>query len=190
MKKLAAFLLLLLLVASARSQGPALLFKKKNKTIQQYWPGREIAFQHTDREWRKGVLKRVTSDSIFIQPVIVNYFLMGTDTIRYLTTGYALTEIYAFPKPGISIEYDDGRFQIRRSAGHVHFFWIKGGWLFRATGMGYIGLHLVNSIGASINPVSLAIAAGVTGVGFLLKAMYTPVLRIGKKYKLVYIGTT
>lgn len=190
MRILTAILLFLLLSSQSQAQVSVLALKKKNKTVRQYYPGTEIAFQLSKKEWRKGLIKKITRDSLFIQPVIVRYFLMGTDTLRYLTTGYAHSDIYAFPKPGISIEYNDGRFQIRRSAGHVHFYWIKGGWLFRTGGMGYIGLHLLNSIGATINPVSLAIGSGVVGLGFLLKALYTPVLRVGKKFKVVYIGTT
>lgn len=190
MRILTAMLFFFLISGQTQAQVSVLTLKKKNKTIRQYWPGTEIAFQLSNKEWRKGLIKKITPDSLFIQPVIVRYFLMGTDTLRYLTTGYAHSDIYAFPKPGISIEFNDGRYQIRRSAGHVHFFWIKGGWIFRAGGMGYIGLHLLNSIGATINPASLAIAGGVVGIGFLLKALYTPVIRIGKKYKVVYIGTT
>ncbi len=189
MRILTAILFFFLLSGQTQAQVSVLTLKKKNKTIRQYWPGTEIAFQLSNKEWRKGLIKKITNDSLFIQPVIVRYFLMGTDTLRYLTTGYAHSDIYAFPKPGISIEYNDGRFQIRRSAGHVHFYWIKGGWLFRTGGMGYIGLHLLNSIGATINPASLAIAGGVVGIGFLLKALYTPVIRLGKKYKLQYIST-
>lgn len=189
MRILTAILFFFLLSGQNQAQVSVLTLKKKNKTIRQYWPGTEIAFQLSNKEWRKGLIKKITNDSLFIQPVIVRYFLMGTDTLRYLTTGYAHSDIYAFPKPGISIEYNDGRFQIRRSAGHVHFYWIKGGWLFRTGGMGYIGLHLLNSIGATINPASLAIAGGVVGIGFLLKALYTPVIRLGKKYKLQYIST-
>ena len=190
MRILTAILFFFLLSGQTQAQVSVLTLKKKNKTIRQYWPGTEIAFQLSNKEWRKGLIKKITKDSLFIQPVIVRYFLMGTDTLRYLTTGYAHSDIYAFPKPGISIEYNDGRFQIRRSAGHVHFYWIKGGWLFRAGGMGYAGLHLINATAKGSGGVkagSFALAGGVVGLGFLLKALYTPVIKVGKKYKLVYI---
>ena len=49
------------------------------------------------------------------------------------------------------IDNVNGGFAINRSGGHVHFFWIKGGLLFKLGAGVYAGVRLGNTIGNEFN---------------------------------------
>jgi len=162
-----------------------LQFKKGRKIISSYWEGTVIAFQLRDGEWKKGVIKKINEDSIYIQPSVVSYKLIGTDTFTFNTMGFSIAEIYAMPKRGILIDYKNGSFQISRSGGHVHWYWIKSGVLFRVGAAAYLGVVVANGLydkDYKITYKQLAYGAGVFGFGVLLKHLYKPTLKIGKKY--------
>lgn len=40
----------------------------------------------------------------------------------------------------------NGRFQITTSGGHVHWYWIKSGWIFRVGAGGYAVLDVANGL--------------------------------------------
>ena len=170
-------------------QRDILVFKKKNKEIYRYWKGSTIAFQGRDKQWQKGEITKIQNDSFYIRPMIVRYSLMGTDTFHYNVRGFALADVFAMPNKGILIDYKDGRFQISGSGGHVHFYWIKSGWIFRVGAAGYAGLHIANGLkqnnfSLSGSKTQLLTAAAVFLVGVLLHKNYKPYLRIGTKYHL------
>lgn len=124
--------------------------------------------------------------------MVVHYYLMGSDTFYYNIKSFALPDVYAMPNSGILIHYTNGRFQISRSAGHMHFYWIKSGWLFRTGAAGYAGLHIANgliqnNLSFRDSKTPLLIAAGVFLGGVLLHKKYKPYLRIGKKYRLTIL---
>ena len=171
------------------SQQNGLIFKKGSKAINRFWKGSTIAFQLEDKEWRKGEITRIANDSFYISAVIVQYHLLGSDTIHYPPNGYSIGDVYAMPKKGILIDYINGHFQISTEGGHVHWYWVKSGWIFRVIAAGYVGLVIINGLiqndfSLSENATQFGIAAGVFLFGFILKKTYTPVLRIGKKYHL------
>ena len=173
----------------AYCQQDFLVFKKKNKVITRYWKGATIAFQLRDKQWQKGEITKIQNDSFYIRPMVVRYSLMGTDTFHYSVRGFALTDVFAMPNKGILIDYVNGRFQISRSGGHVHFYWIKSGWIFRVGAAGYAGLNVVNGLlngdfSFSDNKIQLLAAAVVFLVGVLLHKNYKPFLRIGPKFRL------
>ena len=157
-----------------------------------YWAGKEIAFQTENNVWHKGKITRLTTDSFYIKPIRVLYHLMGTDTITFPIEGYRHTDIATIPKRGILISYKNGGFDIIRSAGHVHFFWIKGGLLFKLGAGMYAGVRLGNTIGNEFNwkkeKGPLLTAAGVYAFGVLLRKLYKPAYVIGKKYRYQYIN--
>ena len=166
-----------------------MLFKKKNITVQSFWVGSIIAFQLRDEQWQKGEITKIRNDSFFIRPVVVQYSLLTTDTFYYNVLGSSVSDVYAMPKRGVLIDYKDGEFQISRSGGHQHWYWIKSGWLFRVAGAGYAALIVANSLLDSDLSISdskpqLAVAAGVFMVGILLKKIYKLTIRTGKKYHL------
>jgi hypothetical protein len=171
------------------AQQNELIFEKGSKAQSRFWTGSTIAFQLGDKEWRKGEITRIAKDSFYISSVVIQYHLMGSDTIHYPPDGFSITDVYAMPKKGILIDYLDGRYKISTEGGHVHWYWIKSGWIFRVLAAGYVGLTIVNGLiqndfSFSDNITQFSIAAGVFLVGFILKKTYTPVLRIGKKYHL------
>lgn len=187
MTKLLLAASLLLYTTIAYSQQTTIVFKKGHQTIDQFWPGTFITFQLANKQWQKGELTKIGNDSFYIRPMIVHYHLMGADTVYFKVLGFALEDVYAMPKKGYLIAYKDDRFQISGAGGHVHFYWIKSGWLFRTGAAGYAALHVANGLikdDHSFNAGKLGIAAAIFGFGVFLKRAYKPVLRLRKKYRL------
>ena len=157
--------------------------------MEHFWKGSTIAFQLYNKEWQKGEITKISNDSFYIRPVVIKYHLMGADTFHYNILGFSIADVYALPKNGILIDYLNGHFQISRAGGHVHFYWIKSGWLFRVGAAGYTALNIINGLVRNDfsfyeNRTRLGIAAAIFLGGVLLHEMYTPVLRLGKKYRL------
>src|SRR5215831_344049 len=174
-------------LATGYSQSTFLVFKKRNKTIESFWKGSTIAFQLENKEWQKGEITNITNDSFYIRPVIVEYHLMGTDTLHYRVQGYAISNIYAMPKKEILIDFRNGHFEVSRTGGHVKFYWVKSGWIFRVGAAMFAALTLIN--GAIQNDLSIATykkqligSAAVFGFGVVLHKLWKPYLKIGKKY--------
>lgn len=181
--------LLLLIQYEAGAQENILLFKKHNKTISTLRQGAVLAFMTSDNAWHKGEITRLTKDSVFITPRISIYNMFGNSTITFRTEGFAIADIYAFPNTGILIDYKDNRFQVSRTGGHVHWYWVKSGWLFRVGAAGYTGLNTFNAIRnddftftkykAPLMTAGLIFTAGV-----ILHKMYKPYIRLKRKYHL------
>lgn len=189
MTKPTLIVIFLLSSSLANCQQDLLIFKKRNKVFYRYWEGSTIAFQLSDKEWQKGEITKIQNDSFYIRPRIIKYYMMGSDTFYYPIKGFAVTDVSALPNKGILIDYRNDRYQFIKSAGHVHFYWIKSGWLFRTLALGYAGLHVTNglinnNLSWKKSQTPLLIAAGVFIGGVLLKKNYQPALRIGKKYSL------
>jgi hypothetical protein len=189
MKKLTLISFLSYSFFNSYSQQVILLFKKKDITVQSFWVGSTIAFQLRDKQWQKGEITRIQNDSFFIQPTVVQYNFLTTDTFYYNIAAFSVSDVYAMPKRGVLIDYKDGQFQISRTGGHQHWYWIKSGWLFRVAGAGYAGLIVANSLidsdlSISDSKAQLTVAAGVFLVGVLLKKLYKLTIRTGKKYHL------
>lgn len=164
-----------------------IVFKKGRKEIKRYWEGMTIAFDMHRDDWRKGTITKITNDSVYIQPVIVRYSLMTTDTVRLGISGYRISDIRAMPNAGILIDYKNGLFHISRTGGHMHFYWVKSGWLFRILGGGYAGLEVINGLtkdNYTFKKSRLGYAAGVFGLGVLLKIHYKPYIKLGKRNRL------
>src|SRR5262245_17852024 len=140
MKKLTLILTLLFSFFINYSQQNILLFKKNNTILENFWVGSIIAFQTKDEQWQKGEITKIQSDSFFIRPGVVRYNLLNTDTFYFNVMGFSVSDIYAMPKRGVLIDYKGDGFEISRSGGHQHWYWIKSGWLFRVAGAGYAGL--------------------------------------------------
>lgn len=186
-------LLVLLLLAGflpciLQAQPKQLLLKKKQRIIRRYWMGEPMAFQLKNAEWRKGLLKRVTADSLFIQPEIVRYHTLGTDTFHFPVAGYAFSDVARIPKEAYLIDYIGGRFQISGKGGHVHWYWIKSGWLFRMGAAGYAGLYTINSLfkhDFSWKESGFEYAAAAFAFGYLLKKTYRTTYPMNGRFRLV-----
>lgn len=191
MNKLTLIVLLLLYSSLAYAQQNSLVFKKGVKTITRFWQGSFIAFQLKNRQWQKGELMRIQNDSFYIRPMVVRYNLLRNDTLRFRIVGFALRDVYALPKKGVLVDHKDGAFHISRSGGHVHWYWIKSGWVFRAGAAGYAALNTTNGLiknDFSVKDGKLAIAGGTFLFGVLLKYAYKPTLRIRGKYHLAQLN--
>jgi len=185
MGKCTIIIILLLGSKFSSAQQNLLEFKKGKKIISRFWVGAEISFLEKNGEWERGLIKKITSDSIYIQPSMVAYYLMGRDTFTFNTRGFLIADIFAMPKSGILIDYKDGRFQISRAGGHVHFYWIKSGYLFRLGAATYLGVALANGLIDKSNRITaneVAFSTAVFGLGVLLKCLYKPYWRIGRRY--------
>lgn len=186
--RLTAIVLLLSLCLPAFSQQNMLLFKRGNKTLERYFKGSFIAFQLRNERWVKGRMVDVSQDSVSINPEIVIYRTMGSDTFHLLTEKYAFADIYAVPKKGYLIDYNGRGWGYNGAGGHVHWYWVKSGWLFRTLGLGYMGLHMANGIiknEAVFKDGRLAVAAGLVGLGFWMKHRYKPYIKINRRYHFV-----
>jgi hypothetical protein len=187
MKKLTLISILLFSFFVNYSQPAILLFKKKKKTLESFWVGSIIAFQLKDKQWQKGEITKIQNDSFFIRPVVVQYNLLNTDTLYYNIAGFSVSDIYAMPKRGVLIDYKDGGFEVSRSGGHQHWYWIKSGWVFRVGAAGYAGLIVANSLidsdlSISDSKTQLGIAAAVFLGGVLLQKAYKLTVKVRKKY--------
>src|SRR6185436_6843415 len=178
MQNLTLTAIFILFFSSLYSQEDILVLKKGNKSIEKFWKGGFIAFQLENKTWEKGELMKITNDSFYIRPRVIKYGFMRTDTFYYPVKGFVRSDIYAMPKKGYLIDFVNGRFQISRTGGHVHFYWIKSGFIFRIAGAGFALLGLIN--GSLIN---IPIGAAVFAAGVLMKKMYKPTIRLKGKYR-------
>ena len=192
MLKLLLLAILSFSISKAYCQQNILAFKKRGGDVTRYWKGSTFAFQTIDKQWQKGEITKIQNDSLYIRPMVVRYYLMGSDTLYAKIKGFALTDIFAMPNKGILIDYINERFQISRSGGHVHFYWIQSGLLFRIGAAVYAGLHIANGLlnnnfSFSDSKTALLSAAAVFLGGVLLHKNYKPYLRLGRKYRLEII---
>ncbi len=192
MPKLTLIAILLFCCCSVHAQNDFFAFKKWNKVITIFSKDDYIAFQLKDHQWYAGYVKKVQHDSFYFMPVAIIYSFMHSDTLRYNIMRIALADVFSMPKEGIQIDFMNGRFDVRRSGGHVHWYWVKGGWLFRTGGAGYAMLNITNNLiqknapFAAKNIGTPGICAGLFAVGMLLKETYKPYLVLGRKYHLQY----
>lgn len=189
MIKLSLIAILVFSFSVTYCQNDILVFKKTKKDINRYGKGSTIAFQLRNKQWQKGEITKIQNDSFYIRPMVVRYSPMGSDTVHYSINGFALTDVFAMPNKGILIDYINGHFQISTSGGHVHWYWIKSGWIFRVGAAGYAGLNIANGLiknnfSFSNSKIHLFTAAAVYLGGVLLHKNYKPYLRIGRKYHL------
>jgi len=137
-----------------------------------------ISFQLNTKQWRKGQITGIHNDSFYIRPNMVTYSLYGTDTTYFPVEGYVIDDIYAMPKKGVLISYKNGSYQPSKTGGHVHWYWIKNGLIFRYMG----GAYAVLSI-ATGNVVGIGIGTAIFVGGFIMGKLYTPAVRIRKKIR-------
>lgn len=176
-------------INAVSAQNYNLILKKRNKTLNKFWEGSMIAFQLKDNTWQYGEIITIKRDSIFIKPLMIQYSFLHADTLPSFVIGSALKNMYAFPKPGVVVDYDNGHFRINRKSSRVQAYWIKSGWIFRVGALGYATLNIINGIAnndLSIenNGTQLAIAAAVLAAGIVLDKTYKPKYIVGRKYHL------
>jgi hypothetical protein len=189
MNKLTLILLLNLFFFDVTAQQDLLLFKKGNRTLALYTEDSYIAFQISNGQWFAGSITRIKNDSFYVRPLVIRYNMSGPDTAKLEPMPFVVGDLKAIPKPGVLVDYGgpDG-YRISMAGGHVHWFWIKSGWIFRVGGAGYAALSIINWVvqGTPAFPyIGVACGAGVFLFGELLKFLYKPYYLLGKRYHLV-----
>ncbi len=169
------------------AQNDFLVLKKKDRSVEYFWKDSYISFQLKDRQWVKGIITGIINDSFYLKKEIIQHYFMGPDTIHFSGYHYAINDVYAIPKKGVQIDYINGDFRINPSAGHIHWYWIKSGWIFRVGAAGYATLNIANGLinnNFSLSGSKLGTAAAVFLGGVILHKTYKLTLRMGKKYHL------
>lgn len=180
--KLLSVFLLLLCMKKTYAQTNILVFKEKNRNVKSWVHDNFIHFQYITTQWMDGKIKKITSDSIYINTFalrqIPNQFGFPTiDTSWFGLMGIHVSEIIGMP----GNRYRSGI--------------IGNGTLFQIGGSSYILVNILNSIiksdniFRSANITSIGIAAGIILIGKLQSLKYRPYIRIRKKYSMQIIST-
>lgn len=162
-------------------QSDFISFKKKGRTVTNYFKGTFIEFIHTNGSYVQGVINRINNDTLFmvfneVRMLPTYWGTVVPDTMARYDMRFHYKEIAAIPKPQKGFEY------------------VKDGTLLKIAGIGYGSLHAINALivrdqeDRSINPISMAVAGGLTLTGFGLKKMRKYTYPIGNKYTIDYIS--
>lgn len=161
----------------ANAQQGFVVLRKRNQTIQTFFPTSYIRLQLSNKQWIEGRIKRIKEDSLFIDQMairqVANYFGLPTvDTVRFGLFKIHLKEIYALPKTSDGLAF------------------LTNGTLLQIGSAGYMGLNIINGIGknepifSTDNGSRLGIAAGIFAIGTLLHRAHKDTYILGKKYQL------
>lgn len=161
----------------ANAQQGFVVLRKRNQTIQTFFPTSYIRLQLSNYQWIEGRIKLIKGDSLFIDQMaiqqVANYFGLPTvDTVRFGLFKIHLNEIYALPKTSEGLGF------------------LTNGTLLQIGSAGYMGLNVVNGIGknepifSTDNGTRLGIAAGIFAIGTLLHRAHKDTYILGKKYQL------
>jgi len=170
-----------------------MVLKKGNKTVQHFWKDSYITFQQKDGQWMHGIITKIENDSFYLTMEKITYSTMGSDTAHFSGFHYAFSDVYAMAKKAVKIDYIDGQFRINRAAGHLHWYWIKSGWLFRTAAIGYSALYVANGLidnNLSLSGGKLGVASAVFLAGVILHKVYKLTFRLGNKYHLKAVSTS
>lgn len=182
MKKM--FVLMMVTLAILEVSGQAsldmvVLRNKQNRTVKSYFTGIPITFADRTGQVVSGTIKRVSSDSIFIQQYDIRRVatMWGTqiqDTVGLYIMKFHPNEIVWIKKNRSSIEP------------------IRNGSVFMIGGLGYALLHTFNAayLGEPVLWSNLAIAGGAVAAGYVMKKLRSNRYTIGRKYTLNYINAT
>jgi len=167
-------------IYSLQAQSDFIVLKKKNTSIQTFFPGSFISCQVDNNDWVNGYIRKIQNDSIYIKPfhealTIDTWGLLHSDSIFLDVERINVNQITAMPKKDHSFEY------------------IKDGTILEIGAGGYMLLNIINTLSnkdplfGKNNINRLGIAAGVFTAGLVLHLLRRTYIKIGKKYKLNYI---
>ncbi|HEX5025030.1 MAG TPA: hypothetical protein VFV68_07145 [Agriterribacter sp.] len=164
---------------SFSQQSDFLSFRKKDRTIKNYFKGAPIEFVHINGSYVSGTIERIYKDTLYIKQYDVRmaptpWGTRTPDTIGHYDLRFYYKEIAAIPKPGRAFEF------------------VRNGTLFMIAGGGYAFLHTFNALiqKTKIDPVALAISGGVALLGFTMHKFRKYYYPVGKKYRIEYIEMT
>ncbi len=172
--------ILLLQAHSAYTQNDLLVLKKKDRTIQTWVSGSYLTFQFSSKQWIQSKIRWIRNDSLLIDMftlrlVAGNFGFPQWDTGRVGILKLHVKEIYAMPK--------------KNRSGII-----TNGALFQLGSGAFIFLNLANTLirndqlFSPVNAKRLGIAAGIFGLGTLLKATHKTAIVLGRRYRMETIG--
>jgi len=176
MKIILAFLLFSVSVSFAQT-GDFILLKKKNKTIQSFYPGSDIEFTSTRGTYVHALINRIYHDTLFLQEFLIRKLptTLGTyiiDTAGSYHYKYDYREIAAFGRK------EKTNFDVHGSGAAL-----LGGGVLLTLGSGVVYLADRDKFSA---PLLLA-AVGLGTIGYIMSHPKNKGIVIGKKYRLVYM---
>lgn len=176
MKSLFPLFLLFATGAIAQSSD-ILLLKKRNKTLQTFYAGSNITFTATNGAYRDARIERMKNDTLYLREYITQYLptTFGTyivDTIGSYSYRYHYNQVAVIGKE------ERKNFNLKGSGASLF-----GGGILLILGSGAV--YLFNRSKFSL-PLLLA-SAGLATIGYFLMKPGKSGIRIGKKYKLVYL---
>ncbi|MBX3240787.1 MAG: hypothetical protein KIT80_23150 [Chitinophagaceae bacterium] len=164
---------------SFSQQSDFITFRKKGRVVTNYFKGMPLDFIHINGSRINGVISRMNNDTIFMtfHDVAMRPTYWGTavpDTLARYDMRFHYKEIAAMPKPGKSFEF------------------IRNGLLLQIVGIGWGSLHTINGLiqKSRIDPMTVAVAGGITLVGYGIKKTRKYTYPIGEKYTIDYIKLT
>ena len=193
MKSFSLTAILIACMLMVHAQHNFMVFKKNKKGLHYYFINTPISFQLKNEEWITGIITAIGRDSFYLQKIQIQNSLFRTDTLHYAGFGYSLNDVAAFLKSGFILHEVGGRNEINRAAGHVHWYWVKSGWIFRVGAAGYAFLNLANRLLNHKNTYAggeFGTAAAVFLGGVALKAHYQYRYKLGKRYHLEIVNLT
>ncbi len=176
-------LFFVLLALNVNAQTDLLLLKKRGITQKTFVKGSYIHFKFINDQWIEGSIKEMRDDSLWVNMFSIrrvsDYFgFPKLDTSFHGLLNLHISEIKAFPLPDRGGKY------------------LSNGNLFIIGSLGYIFLNVVNGIILNepildaTNLSRLSIAAGIAGIGFLLRNINRTEIPIRNKYSLQVISGT
>jgi len=154
-----------------------LLVKKRNKTIQTYYAGSNIAFTATNRAYRDARIERMKNDTLYLREYITQYLPTTFGTFIVDTLGSYHYE-YHYSQVAVIGKEEKKNFNLRGSGASLF-----GGGILLILGSGAV--YLFDRSKFSM-PLLLA-SAGLATIGYFLMKPGKSGIRIGNKYKLVYL---
>ncbi len=160
-------------------QNDFISFKKKGRTVANYFKGVPIHFIRKNGDHINGMINRIERDSIFltfhdVRMIPNQWGTAAPDTIARYDMRFHYNEIAAIPKPftGLGV--------------------IRRGGLFIVGGTTYAVLHTVNGLiqKDKIDPTTIAVSGAVVLAGYGLRKSVKTRYPIGKKYTIEYIRLT
>jgi hypothetical protein len=188
MTKTVSIILILFYCSDGYAQNGFIVLKKRQKSIQYFWKDSHFTFQLQNKQWLTGVITKITPDSFYLTQEIIRYYLMSTDTLHFSGLAFALKDVYALPTKKELIVYEHD--QVKVILGHEKFAWVRNGFIFQATGAGYVALNVANDLinnsppFAKVKLAGLGIGAVIFLLGEVLHFKFDPYWHIGKKYHL------
>lgn len=159
-----------------------MVLKKKNKPVARFYKGTPMFFYTTESMPVTGVVDRITRDSIFLYQYQIQRVQRADGAVYPDTTGrfpmnFSIGNIGSFPA---------GKQRGRNL--------VTDGTLLMLAGGAYLVLNIFNTTREGDPPFgqenlpNVLTAAGVAGIGYLLKKSWPERWYIGSKYKLIVMG--